>query len=123
MTEPGTVEMSGSARVAVTPDDEDDGTRHHDLTTRELRDAHQAAWETYLRRLCIRAGGDPGPEPPLLGRGQQRDRPIPAPVRDLSGDGWRGMMAPMTTRQERLARIKAIAEAVHTRRQLTAGDQ
>jgi class 3 adenylate cyclase len=58
----------GSTRVVVLLDDEDGGTRltlrHDDLATRELHNAHQAAWETYLHRLAIRAaGGDPGPEP------------------------------------------------------------
>jgi uncharacterized protein YndB with AHSA1/START domain len=58
----------GSTRVEVTLDAGDGGTRltlrHHDLPTKELQDAHQAAWETYLHRLAIRAaGGDPGPDP------------------------------------------------------------
>ena len=54
--------------MEVTLEPGDGGTRltlrHHDLTTKELRDAHQVARETYLHRLAIRAaGGDPGPEP------------------------------------------------------------
>jgi len=58
----------GSTRVEVTLDADDGGTRltlrHHDLATSELRDAHQVAWQAYLRRLAIRAaGGDPGPDP------------------------------------------------------------
>lgn len=58
----------GSTRVEVILQAEDGGTRltlrHHDLTTTELRNAHQVAWETYLHRLAIRAaGGDPGPDP------------------------------------------------------------
>jgi uncharacterized protein YndB with AHSA1/START domain len=58
----------GSTRVEVTLHGGDGGTRltlrHHDLATKELRDAHQVAWETYLHRLAIRAaGGDPGPDP------------------------------------------------------------
>ena len=58
----------GSTRVEVILQAEDGGThltlRHHDLTTTELRNAHQVAWETYLHRLAIRAAGsDPGPDP------------------------------------------------------------
>jgi uncharacterized protein YndB with AHSA1/START domain len=58
----------GSTRVVVTLEEEDGGTsltlRHHDLATSELREAHRAAWRTYLDRLAVRAaGGDPGPDP------------------------------------------------------------
>jgi len=59
---------AGSTRVAIGLDADQGGTwltlRHHDLPTRELRDAHQHAWQTYIGRLVIRAaGGDPGPDP------------------------------------------------------------
>lgn len=58
----------GSTRVTVTLDRQDGGTRlrlrHENLPSRELREGHQVAWNTYLPRLAIRAaGGDPGPDP------------------------------------------------------------
>jgi hypothetical protein len=58
----------GSTRVTVILEDEDGGSRltlrHENLPSPELRAGHQAAWDTYLPRLAIRAaGGDPGPDP------------------------------------------------------------
>ena len=54
--------------VTVILEDEDGGSRltlrHENLPSPELREGHQAAWDTYLPRLAIRAtGGDPGPVP------------------------------------------------------------
>jgi uncharacterized protein YndB with AHSA1/START domain len=60
---------AGSTRVTVTLDPGPDGgtrlvLRHHDLPTADLRDAHREAWQAYLARLAVRAGGgDPGPDP------------------------------------------------------------
>jgi uncharacterized protein YndB with AHSA1/START domain len=63
----------GSTRVEITlepdqSDREEPGTRvrlrHVGLPTPELVEGHRIAWQTYLDRLCIRAGGgDPGPDP------------------------------------------------------------
>jgi hypothetical protein len=60
---------AGSTTVTVTLAGTGDGAtlvtlRHDDLPTPELRDGHQAAWDTYLPRLAIAvAGGDPGADP------------------------------------------------------------
>lgn len=64
----GTAMPTGSTRVMMRLDADDDGTRltlqHHDLPNTELREAHRVAWQTYLPRLLIRAeGGDPGADP------------------------------------------------------------
>jgi len=64
----GSAMPAGSTRVTVMLDGEGGGTsltlRHENLPNPELRDGHQVAWDTYLRRLAIRAaGGDPGPDP------------------------------------------------------------
>lgn len=71
--EPGTATSGsamprGSTHVIVKLEDEQDGTRltlrHENLPNPELREGHQVAWNTYLPRLAIRAGGgDPGPDP------------------------------------------------------------
>jgi hypothetical protein len=58
----------GSTHVTVKLDDEQDGTRltlrHENLPNPELREGNQVAWNTYLPRLAIRAGGgDPGADP------------------------------------------------------------
>ncbi|MCW2936237.1 MAG: hypothetical protein JWM19_7199 [Actinomycetia bacterium] len=58
----------GSSQVTVTLEEDPAGTSltltHRDLPTDALRKAHQAAWQAYLGRLVIRAGGgDPGPDP------------------------------------------------------------
>ena len=59
---------AGSTRVTVTLLDEDGGTRltlrHENLPSESLRQGHDVAWNTYLPRLAVRAGGgDPGPDP------------------------------------------------------------
>ena len=59
---------AGSTRVTITLDAYGAGTRlmlrHDNLPSAELAAAHQVAWETYLPRLAVAAGGgDPGPDP------------------------------------------------------------
>ena len=60
---------AGSTRVTVTLlGTEDGGTlltlRHENLPSESLREGHDVAWNTYLPRLVLRAGGaDPGPDP------------------------------------------------------------
>lgn len=59
---------AGSTRVTVTLAADGGGTRlslrHDRLPSRELAAAHQVAWEAYLPRLAVVAGGgDPGPDP------------------------------------------------------------
>ena len=60
---------AGSTRVTVTLlGAEDGGTlltlRHENLPSESLREGHDVAWNTYLPRLVLRAGGgDPGPDP------------------------------------------------------------
>jgi uncharacterized protein YndB with AHSA1/START domain len=58
----------GSTLVVIALEDDAAGTlltlAHRDLPTEALREAHRAAWRTYLGRLAVRAGGgDPGPDP------------------------------------------------------------
>jgi uncharacterized protein YndB with AHSA1/START domain len=58
----------GSSRVIVTLEPTDPGTTvrldHLDLADNALRENHLLAWETYLERLAVVAGGgDPGPDP------------------------------------------------------------
>ena len=61
----------GSSRVEVTLEPEGDGTlvrlRHSDLPE-QARELHGQGWGLYLARLEIAAaGGDPGPDPNLIG--------------------------------------------------------
>jgi uncharacterized protein YndB with AHSA1/START domain len=64
----GSAMPPGSTRVTVTLEDEDGGSRltlrHENLPSSDLREAHGAAWTTYLPRLAVRAaGGDPSADP------------------------------------------------------------
>jgi uncharacterized protein YndB with AHSA1/START domain len=64
----GSAMPAGSTRVTVILEADGEGTRltlrHDGLPSKELAEAHQVAWETYLPRLAVvAAGGDPGPDP------------------------------------------------------------
>ena len=106
----------GSARVEVTLDGGDGGTRlalrHHGLTTGELRDAHQVAWETYLHRLAIRAtGGDPGPDPHHLA-----SRGLPVPSETTLPPSWASHAASSPAAQEGIICALRHGSQVNSRR-------